>query len=278
MEISANAKINLCLDVVKRREDGYHEMDMIMSPIDLCDIVSIVEAESDTLTSNDSSMPLDASNTMWKALHVMREEFNFTKHIAMHVQKNIPMEAGMAGGSADAGAVMKGIWEMMKYPCRIEELALLGKKVGADVPFCIMNTCSIVQGIGEKIEPFQNQCQFHVLLVKPNEGVSTKQAFQNLDFTTCYHPATYNCKKALESGDIEAFYKHSGNTLEQSALKLVPAIDTIKKELQDVGFPFVLMSGSGSTVFALCQDTALLHKGYERMKDRYPFVYKTKTL
>lgn len=278
MEIIANAKINLCLDVVKRREDGYHEMDMIMVPIALHDTVYITIDDEDILVCENSKMPMDESNTMIKAVHVMREQFHFQEHFRMEVIKRIPMEAGMAGGSADAAAVMKGIWQLLDLPCTLEELALLGKKVGADVPFCIINECSLVRGIGEKVTRFTSACKFNVLLVKPKQGVSTGKAFQTLDFTTCEHPDTLACKRYLEEGDVPSFFQTSGNTLEQSAFRMVPEVAHLKQELLALGFPFVLMSGSGSTVFAISEDKMLLHKAYEIMKLRYPFVEITKTL
>lgn len=278
MEILANAKINLCLDVVKRRDDGYHEMDMIMVPIALHDTLYITLHEEDVLLCEDNNMPMDDSNTMIKAVRVMREQFQFEEHFRMEIIKRIPMEAGMAGGSADAAAVMKGIWKLLALPCTLEELALLGKKVGADVPFCIINECSLVRGIGEKVTRFSGACKFDVLLVKPKQGVSTGKAFQTLDFTTCEHPNTLACKEYLEQGNVQAFFQTSGNTLEQSAFRMVPEVAHLKQELLALGFPFVLMSGSGSTVFAISEDKMLLHKAYEIMKLRYPFVEITKTL
>lgn len=278
MEIVANAKINLCLDVVKKLDTGYHEMNMIMVPLALHDVVSVNKAKEDELICTKGTMPLDESNSMWKALQLMRKTFAFTQGFHLSVEKNIPMEAGMAGGSADAAAVMKGIWESLRKPCSLEELALLGKAIGADIPFCIMNTCSIVQGIGEQVTPFQSACHFDVLLVKPTQGVPTKQAFSTLDFSTCVHPHTMLCKEALMCGDIQSFYTYAGNTLEQSAFEIVSEIAHIKQTLQTLGFPFVLMSGSGSTVFALCQDKQLLEKGYDALQGVYPFVVKTSTL
>lgn len=278
MEIKANAKINLCLDVVHRLENGYHEMDMIMVPIALHDTLYITKSEADVLVCENSSMPMDEHNTIIKARKLMQEVFQLQQCFRIEVVKRIPMEAGMAGGSADAAATMKGIWELMKLPCTLEELAMLGKQIGADVPFCIINACSLVRGIGEHITPFSTPCCFDVLLVKPMQGVSTKKAFQMLDFTSCVHPDTVACKKALEEGDRHSFYKYSGNTLEQSAVQLVPEIKEIKERLLALGFAFVLMSGSGSTVFAISEDKQTLQRGYETMKEYYPFVEITSTL
>lgn len=277
MKLEANAKINLCLDVVCKREDGYHEMDMIMVPLSLHDCLSVALHREDQYVCTNTDMLIDERNTIVKAVTLMRETFGLSQHFSIEVEKHIPMEAGLAGGSADAAAVMKGIWKLCDCPCTLEELAFLGKQIGADVPFCVMNTCALVRGIGEQITPFAQRCKFHVLLVKPTQGVSTKQAFSLLNFQdkTCIHPDTLACKQALEAGDSKRFYAHSGNTLEYSAFQLVPQLQTLKQELYDLGFPFVLMSGSGSTMFALSENLATIQKGYEEMKSRYPFVFHT---
>lgn len=278
MEIKANAKINLCLDVVRRMENGYHEMDMIMVPIALHDTLYITKSEVDELLCENASMLMDENNTIIRARNLMREVFSIKQCFRIEVIKRIPMEAGMAGGSADAAATMKGIWKLMELSCSLEELADLGKRIGADVPFCIINACSLVQGIGEKVTRFTSACKFHVLLVKPAQGVSTGKAFQTLDFTCCEHPDTGACKQALEQGDRASFYRYSGNTLEQSAFRMVPEIQKIKERLLKLGFDFVLMSGSGSTVFAISEDNNIMERGYAEMKRDYPFVEKTTTL
>lgn len=278
MELQANAKINLCLDVVKKREDGYHEMDMIMVPLDLHDTIWIERSDADQYECINTDMVIDEHNTIVKAAKFMKQTFALHDHFAIQVEKHIPMEAGMAGGSADAAAVMKGIWQLCKLPCSLEELAYMGKAIGADVPFCVMNTCALVRGIGEVIQPFTQRCKFHVLLVKPHQGVSTKEAFRLLDFEKCKHPQTLQCKEALACGDTEKFYHNSGNTLEYSAFQMVPELRQIQRELTEIGFPFVLMSGSGSTMFALSEEEQLLHIASQKLKYKYPFVVETKIL
>lgn len=278
MEIVANAKINLCLDVVRRRDDGYHEMDMIMVPLQLHDTLWVEFASQDHFVCRNQSIVMDEHNTIVKAVKLMRETFSLSHAYQVELEKVIPMEAGLAGGSADAAAVMKAIWQMEQLPCTLEELAMLGKQIGADVPFCIRNTCALVQGIGENITPFTNHCSFHVLLVKPKEGVSTGKAFQMLDFSKCEHPNTNKCKEALQNGDVLSFYQNSKNTLEYSAFQLVPHLQAIKTKLQDSGFPFVLMSGSGSTMFALSEDIDFLRQQANLLKEEYPFVCVTSIL
>ena len=278
MKIEANAKINLTLDVVKRREDGYHELNMIMVPLTLSDSLDITLSDHDEFICDTLDLPMDNTNTMIKALHLMREKYHVKQCFKIHVKKRIPMEAGLAGGSADAAAVMKAINEICGLNRSLEELSLLSKSIGADVPFCIMNTCSLVQGIGETIIPFQMKDEIQILLVKPKEGVSTKLAYQTLDFKTCIHPDTLKCKEYLESGNYEMFCKTSGNTLEQSACRITPIITEIKNKLKEYSFDLVLMSGSGSTVFALTKEKDVINKAYNELKDTYAFVYSCEIL
>lgn len=273
MLIEANAKVNLTLDVVRRRDDGYHELNMIMVPLTLSDTLDITISDKDELICKSMDMPMNDSNTIVKAIKLMRETYGISECFRVEVIKRIPMEAGMAGGSADAGATMKAINRLCNLNVSLEELAMLSKKVGADVPFCIMNTCSLVKGIGEFVTPFEIKDKIYILLVKPKEGVSTKLAFESLDFNTCIHPDTDKCKEYLENGDYEMFCKTSGNTLEQSAFMITPVIKEIKEKLLEYNFDFVLMSGSGSTVFAITKDKNLVEKANFELKDTYDFVY-----
>lgn len=268
----ANAKINLCLDVVKKRSDGYHEMDMIMVPLTLCDTLDIVLSDHDHYVCDNADCIMDAHNTIVRALSLMRDHFAIKDHFRITVKKRIPMEAGLAGGSADAAALMRGLWRMYQLPITLSELALLGKQIGADVPFCVMNTCARVQGIGEMITPFHQRCDFHVLLVKPKQGVSTAQAFSRLDFDNLAHPHTEICRDALEQGDFKTFCQNSKNTLEYSAFAMVPELLTLKARLYEMKLPFVLMSGSGSTIFALSENKDELHQVAALLTQEYPFV------
>lgn len=275
LKVHAHAKINLCLDVVKRREDGYHEMDMIMMPLCFHDTLWIEKAETMIYESNLPNLRFDASNTIVKAVALMKQTFHISDQFHIRLEKRIPMEAGLAGGSSNAAAVMRGLWEYYRLPCTLAQLAHLGKQIGADVPFCVMDTCALVQGIGEVITPFVNHCDFYVLLIKPQKGVSTKEAFQALDLTAAGHPDTAACMKALQEGDFDTFCAKSANTLEYSAFQLVEEIAAVKQTLLAYDLPFVLMSGSGSTVFALSQDKQQLIKIKERLAQRYPFVMLT---
>lgn len=272
MEIKANAKINLCLNVIGKREDGYHDMDMVMIPLTLQDTIYITPAKQDHFTCDDPSCVMNERNTVVRALNLMRDTFNRKEAFHIHLEKRIPMEAGLAGGSSDAAAILRGLRKHWNLNISLLELAELGKQIGADVPFCVMNTCARVQGIGERITPFVSQCDFGILLVKPQAGISTKQGFQRLSEVACEHPDVDACEQALKNDDFVAFCAQAKNTLEASAFSLLPQLAQIKTNLYDMGLPFVLMSGTGSTMFALSKDRAQLRQAAKQLESRYPFV------
>lgn len=265
MIIKAYAKINLSLDVIRRREDGYHDLEMIMAPLEFHDTVSVEIADKDEFTWNLDT-EIKGNNTIVKAVELMRKTFQLKTCFKIHVEKRIPMEAGLAGGSSNAAAVMSAIRTLCKCEVTIEELSLLGKQIGADVPFCIIAKPAHVKGIGEKIEPFTMKQDYDCLLVKPQRGVSTKLAFELLDFEHCEHPNTQLVKDSLMKGDFKQFTFHAKNTLEQTAFQLVPEIKEIKESLLQDGFDFVLMSGSGSCLFAITQDKNLLQEAIRNVK------------
>lgn len=268
MKCKAYAKINLCLDVVGKREDGYHELDMIMMPLELHDVISIELAQEDSYSCNIEGLVMDETNTVVKSVELMRKTFGLQDHFHVHIEKNIPAEAGLAGGSADGAAVLRAIRELCHLNITIEELAQLGKQVGADVPFCVLSQCAIVKGIGEKLEPFDFSYPLQVVLIKPNKGVSTGKAFGMLDFTKCDHPDSQQVKEILCAHDFERLQDVIANSLEYSAFQLVPEIKEIKDDLKRMGFMAVLMSGSGSTVFALTTDTELANNAVEKYKQK----------
>lgn len=278
MLIQANAKINLALNVIGKRDDGYHELDMIMIPLQLHDDIEISLAKEDKFTSDDKTVAMDTSNTVVKAVNLMRDTFQLKDHFHIQLHKRIPSQAGLAGGSADGAAVLRGIWKLCNIDISIEELAQLGKKIGADVPFCVLNQCCIVQGIGDRLIPFSLDWKPHVLLVKPNVGVSTKEAYETLDYTACAHPDVAHIKQLLETNQFSEVYQHIGNSLENSAFKLAPEIKMIKEELIEIGFTCVLMSGSGSCVFAISEDEQFVKKAVQHYQNMNVFVCNTSFL
>lgn len=273
MKQIANAKINLALNVIRRREDGYHELESIMLPLSFGDEVSVEEADNDTLTSNVDYLPLDESNLAMKALRLMQREFDIKKHYHIHIEKRIPSEAGLGGGSADGAAVLRLIRNNEKLDVSDEKLAELSVKLGADCPFCVMNKPMLISGIGEKHKTI-NLANFplHVLLVKPASGVSTKLAYETLNIDKADHP---NCNEIIDKM-LKGNFKELAisNSLEESALRINDDIKVLKDELKQDGFEYVLMSGSGSCVFALSEKEELLVKSIEKYQEKYVFVEK----
>ena len=275
MKQRAYAKINLCLDVVCRREDGYHELEMIMAPVNLYDTLNFEFCDELRLQSNVPYLPLDRRNTIIKAIELLREEYGFKENFEIILQKHIPTQAGMAGGSTDGAAAIRALNKMLRLGMDNDKMVEIAKKVGADVPFCLRSRPAFVTGIGENLEHFRVHTPFYLLLVKPYKGVSTKVAFETLDFSSAQHPDCRKMRQALMNNDYDGVIQSLGNTLEQSAFKLVPQIAAIKKDLLAMGFDGALMSGSGSTVFALTRDPELLEKGAAAMRKKAAFIRKT---
>lgn len=258
MKVEAHAKINLALDVVKRREDGYHDLRMIMLPLQLHDTLHVELAQQDELTCDGERMPLGENNLIFKALRYLRECWDLQGCFRIHVEKRIPMEAGLAGGSADAGAIIRAALSLNDRESDISKVARGAKQVGADVPFCVLDQSARVEGIGDVVIPLSDHCDFDILLVKPPTGVSTGKAYQTLDFTCAVHPDIDRVQQCLLNDDYTQLCKSLGNTLEQSAFLLNPEVAKLKQSLISNGVDAALMSGSGSTVFALGRDRRLL--------------------
>ena len=278
MKERAYAKINLCLDVIRRREDGYHDLRMIMVPLDFYDVLEMVPAEKTTLSINRSWLPVNDKNTVIKAINVMKETYDFDQNYACVLQKHIPSQAGLAGGSADAAAAIRIMNRLQNLHMTRDDMIAIGKQIGADVPFCTVNRPSVVEGIGERITPFQNNLKFHVLLVKPHKGVSTKKAFEGIDFKTVVHPDPAVIRDAMVNNDYDALVNGLGNSLEEVSMNLVPEIRDIKQDLLDLDFDGALMSGSGSTVFGITRDAELLKHGADAMHEQGYFTRMTRIL
>ena len=279
MKIRAYAKINLALDVIRKREDGYHELEMIMAPITLHDLIYINVIDSGIeIDSNSKIMPTDNRNIMYKVAALMKERYQIKKGVKIFVYKHIPTQAGLAGGSSDGAAVIKAMNELFHLNLSLEQMASLGKEVGADIPFCIYQKIAFVQGIGERLEFIENPFNCKVLLVKPKRGVSTKKCFNSLDLTKASHQDCRLMIKGIKEDNYQAVIDNLQNTLEAPSIDMVPEIAQIKKELLELGFDGALMSGSGSCVFGLTRDDKILEKGFKYFKGKYYFVRKTEIL
>lgn len=256
MLIRANAKINLSLDIIGKREDGYHLLEMVMQSIDLYDEVQLDEIEEGIVLDCDKNyIPLDNRNIAYKAAELLMRTFNLNKGVSVKISKNIPVAAGLAGGSTDAAAVLKGMNELFKLHLSEEELMALGLQLGADVPFCIKGGTCLCTGIGEKIEvlePFSDQI---VLLVKPPFGVSTREAYGGFELDKIKkHVETRKLISAMDSKDLSLMNYHMRNLLENVILRKHPMVKNLKQSLMRLGAITSLMSGSGPTVYGLFDD------------------------
>lgn len=280
MKIRAFAKINLALDVVSERDDGYHELKMIMAPITLHDLITIEVTDKPgiILTTNSARIPTDERNIMYKVAKAVIDQYHITKGIKMHCMKHIPSQAGLAGGSADGAAVIKAMNRLFKLHMSYEDMVELTKDIGSDIPFCIYNRLAVVKGKGEQFEFIHSSFNTNFLLVKPSRGVSTKRSFNALDMSTALHPDINKMKSALIHEDYQGVVETLGNTLEEPSINFVPEIENIKKEMLEMGFDGALMSGSGSCVFGMTNDEEILLRGYKHFKESYYFVRTTKLL
>jgi 4-diphosphocytidyl-2-C-methyl-D-erythritol kinase len=279
MKIKAHAKINLALDVIRKREDGYHDLEMIMVPIALHDLLYISEIEKGIVIASDTkTMPTDKRNIMHKVAKIILKEYKIKKGIKIFVYKHIPTQAGLAGGSADGAAVIKAMNIIFDLHMTKAKMAEIGKRVGADIPFCIYEKKAFVEGIGERLQFIEPNFDALLLLVKPKKGVSTKKSFSNIKIHEGEHLTCQIMRKGMLRKEYPLVINHLHNTLEEASIPIVPEIESIKKEMLELGFDGALMSGSGSCVFGITRDKEILDKGYTYFKETYRFVKKSQIL
>lgn len=276
MKVKAYAKINLALDVLNKREDGYHDLEMIMAPITLHDLLYINIIDSGIkLASNSKVMPVDEKNIAYKVAKLMIDTYKIEKGVEIFIYKHIPTQAGLGGGSADGAAVIKAFNKLFKLKLTNQQMAQIGQQVGADIPFCIYDKIAFVEGIGEKLQFIDKKMKVKVLLVKPKKGVSTKKAFEQIDLLEVNHSDCRKLKEGIEEDDYQKIIDNLKNSLESPSVKMVPEIQSIKDKMIELGFDGALMSGSGSCVFGLTKDKKTLERGYRFFKEEYYFVRKS---
>lgn len=280
MKIKAYAKINIALDVVGKREDGYHLLRMIMQTIDLYDIIEIEKINSGIkLRCNKHYVPTDERNLAYKAAKLFMETYSITDGVDINLIKNIPVSAGLAGGSTNAAGVLKLMNKMFNINADHEELRTLGLKLGADVPYCINGGTALCEGIGEKItqlKPFKDKI---VVLIKPPFGVSTKEVYKSFDLSkVIFHPKIEELIESIENDDIYFVANNMKNLLENVTLKKHRVIASIKEEVKLNDAVGTMMSGSGPTVFAFFDDMLKAQNCYDNMKKKYKDVFITRTI
>lgn len=280
ISLKALAKINLGLDVVRRREDGYHEVRMIMQTIQLYDRLDIKRTQEPgiQIQTNLSFLPVNENNLIYKAAKLLMDEFSITDGVSVKLDKRIPVAAGMAGGSTDAAAMLIGVNRLFSLGLTKRQLMERGVQIGADVPYCIMRGTALAEGIGEALSPLPPMVKCPVLIAKPSISVSTKFVYQNLKLDdTTIHPDIDRLIDDIKAKNLHDIAAHMGNVLETVTIPNYPVIDEIKKHMLSNGAVGAMMSGSGPTVFGLFDDEDTAKKAYKAMRSSHLArqVYRT---
>lgn len=272
ISLKALAKINLGLDVVRRREDGYHEVRMIMQTIYLYDRLDIKRTQEPgiQIQTNLSFLPVNENNLIYKAAKLLMDEFSITDGVSVKLDKRIPVAAGMAGGSTDAAAMLIGVNRLFSLGLTKKQLMERGVQIGADVPYCIMRGTALAEGIGEALSPLPPMVKCPVLIAKPSISVSTKFVYQNLKLDdTTIHPDIDLMIEDIKAKNLHDIAAHMGNVLETVTIPNYPVIDEIKKHMLSHGAVGAMMSGSGPTVFGLFDDEDTAKKAYKAMRSSH---------
>ncbi len=271
IELKALAKINLGLDVLGKRENGYHDVRMIMQSIYLYDDVKIERktAPGIELSSNLFFLPTGDGNIAYKAAQMLIEEFGIEEGVRITLHKHIPVAAGMAGGSSNAAAVLFGMNRLFGLKLSRQELMERGVKLGADVPYCIMRGTVLAEGIGEELKKLPAMPKCTVLIAKPPISVSTKVVYEALDACEIVrHPDIDGLMEALEKENLQEVAAHMGNVLEDVTIPMHPEIAEIKQVMKDCGALNAMMSGSGPTVFGLFENKMAARKAQRVIREK----------
>lgn len=270
IKLKAMAKINLGLDVVRKREDGYHEVRMIMQTIRMYDQIMLTEQKEPGIKvkTNVSFLPVNEDNLVYKAAKLLMDEFQVTSGVEIDLRKFIPTAAGMGGGSSDAAAVLVGVNRMFKLGLSKQQLMERSVAIGADVPFCVLRGTALAEGIGEVLTPLPPLPKCFVLIAKPPINVSTKFVYTNLRANELtWHPDIDGQIQALRDGDLEEVCRKMGNVLENVTIPAYPIISTIKEKMLQCGAVNAMMSGSGPTVFGIFSEREQAEKAAELLRE-----------
>ena len=267
----AYAKINIGLDVLRRREDGYHELKMIMQTVDICDDLLFERTAQPgiVIRTDHEELPVDGNNLIYKAADLLFQEKGITEGVEITLTKRIPIAAGMAGGSSDAAATMLGLNELFRMGYSIQELQELGVKLGADIPYCLVGGTMLSEGIGEILTPLPAPPDCFLVVAKPDIDVSTGFVYGNLHADSLtYHPDIDGMARALRAGSLRGITDRLGNVLETVTIKEYPVIEEIKELLCDMGAENALMSGSGPSVFGIFKKKETAEAAAHAVEDR----------
>jgi 4-diphosphocytidyl-2-C-methyl-D-erythritol kinase len=277
----ASAKINLSLDVLHKRNDGYHEVEMVMTMVDLADHIEMQELPRDTIiiSSQSGYIPLDEKNLAFQAARLIKDRYEVSQGVYIHLDKKIPVAAGLAGGSSDAAATLRGLNRLWRLQIPMDELQRLGAELGSDVPFCVTGGTALATGRGERLQPIESPPQCWVILAKPPINVSTSDIYTRLNAQNIKaHPSTVNVLEAIRSKNLDKLCQNMGNVLEEVTLDLYPIVRQLKQSMERLGAEGVLMSGSGPTVFGIVSKEAKAERIYNGLRGFCKEVYAVRML
>ena len=276
----AYAKINISLDIVGKREDNYHLLKMIMQTIDVYDVLEISKIEKGIIIScNKSYVPTDERNIVYKAAKLFMDTYKINFGVEINIDKNIPVAAGLAGGSSDAAAVFRVMRKLFNVTISDRELMKLSSQIGADVPYCIIGGTALCEGIGDEITQLNRFKDKILVLVKPNFGVSTKEVYKNFNLDKVFkHPDNNKLIEAVKRNDLKFVSENMKNLLENVTLRRYGILREIKEEMISFGALGSLMSGSGPSIFAFFDDMFSAQRCFEHMRGKYEEVFITRTI
>lgn len=271
------AKINLGINVIGKLDNNYHNLDMIMTKINLYDKLyfSFMKEDKIILTCTNKIIPTDEKNLIYQTIAKVKKEFNISSGVRVHIVKSIPIQAGLGGGSSNAATTLDAMNEMFALNLSIDEKIAFIKDLGADIPFFFYDQVARVKGFGEKIQTFElNFDKISIILVKPKHGISTKQVYENLDLANLIHPNIDALQEALESNDYRKLVENMSNSLEKSSLEIKPKGQEIIDELYELGVDKAIICGSGSSIIALTNKVEVLNvvKKAHVNKDNFVFI------
>ena len=273
MELKATAKINLGLDVLRKREDGYHDLRMVMQMTGMFDRISMFPRAGRpgiSFRTNLPYIPANENNLAYRAAKILMDEFEVSDGLSINLQKFIPVAAGLAGGSTDAAAVLIGTNKLFHLGLSLEELMVRGKKLGADVPYCLLGGTALAEGIGEVLTPLPDMPSCSILLAKPPVSVSTKEVYGALRADEIeVHPDIDGMVEALKAGDLRGVCDRCANVLEDVTAPSRPIIGEMERDMKKMGALCSIMSGSGPTVFGIFDDESSARKCRNHMRDKY---------
>lgn len=273
IEIISPAKINLYLDVVSKRDDGYHNLEMVMQKLDLHDTITIEKNIGISITCTDEKIPLDNRNLAWKAASLVMEDYPEVSGAKIHIEKNIPSEAGLAGGSSNGAAVIEGLSRLWKLNLSREKMCAYGQQLGSDVNFFFFGPTCYVSGKGDIIQELPPLPSLPMVLLKPQQGLSAGAVYKNLKLEKNENKIQ-PFLDAVACEDIPFILNNLYNKLEESSFQLLPSLEAIKDEMRKAN-PYSLMSGSGTTFFAIFTDISNAEDFYKKFQ--YKFHFSTLT-